>query len=247
MTHSGTINTWSECVLVIQSQHIEQSTMDSHRRRRLILLQNLARIEMEIALDELALVEYLRMVNRRRRRQLRRAGRRHWVRPWISRRDTLGQYATLMRELRAEDPTCFINYMRLPPELYDEVLTRITPRITKKDTWWRNALEPGLKLAVTMRHLASGDSYSSLKWDFRIPNNTMSIFVREVCQAIVDEYAEEVITCPSTPDEWRAIADQFAKRWNFPHVCGAIDGKHVSVLPTVNLYTTTSKGTSLFF
>ena len=63
-------------------------------------------------------------------------------------------------------------------ELHDEVLARITPRITKQDTWWRQALDPGLRFACTMRHLASGDSYSSIKWDFRVPSNTMSMFVK---------------------------------------------------------------------
>ena len=35
-------------------------------------------------------------------------------------------------------------------ELYDEVLARITPRITKQDTWWRQALDPGLRFACTI-------------------------------------------------------------------------------------------------
>jgi hypothetical protein len=148
--------------------------------------------------------------------------RRYWVKPWIYRREQLGQYDTLMRELREEDPEAFINYMRLPMELYDEVLARITPRITKSDTWWRQALDPGLKFACTMRHLESSDSYSSIKWDFRVPSNTMSMFVPEVCRAFIDEYAAS--TCPTTQAEWKEIANEFLRRWNFPHVCGALDG-----------------------
>ena len=34
--------------------------------------------------------------------------------------------------------------------------------------------------------------------------------------------------CPTTPEEWRAISDNFAERWNFPHTCGALDGNHVN-------------------
>ncbi|CAM1322063.1 Uncharacterised protein r2_g3044 [Pycnogonum litorale] len=127
--------------------------------------------------------------------------RRYWVKPWISRMEQLSQCHTLMRELREEDPEAFINYMRLPMELYDEVLARITPRIAKYGPWWRQALDPGLKFACTMRHLASGDNYSSIKWDFRVPSNIMSMFVPEVCQAIIDEYAAEIIACPTTPAE----------------------------------------------
>ncbi|XP_060598125.1 uncharacterized protein LOC132751923, partial [Ruditapes philippinarum] len=43
------------------------------------------------------------------------------------------------------------------------------------------------------------------------------------------EFAAEVIQCPTTKEEWTAIAEQFEKRWQFPHCCGALDGKHVAV------------------
>lgn len=91
------------------------------------------------------------------------------------------------------------------------------------------ALEPGLKLAITLRHLATGDSYHSLMYSFRVAHNTISLIVREVCQAIEAEYAQEVIPCPTTAAEWRAIAEEFQTKWQFPHVLGALDGKHVSI------------------
>ena len=34
--------------------------------------------------------------------------------------------------------------------------------------------------------------------------------------------------CPTAAEEWRAISDKFAERWNFPHTCGTLDGKHVN-------------------
>ena len=117
----------------------------------------------------------------------------------------------------------------MPPEMFDELLNRVGPRIQRQDTRFRRALEPGLKLAITIRHLSSGDKYPTLQFDFRVARNTISIFVPEVCQEIVDEYKGDVISCPTTQCEWRAIAEEFQRKWNVPHACGALDGKHIAI------------------
>ena len=65
----------------------------------------------------------------------------------------------LMVELRNEDHKSFQNFMRMPPAMFDEIVERLTPRITKQTTNWGTPLEPGLKVALTLRHLASGAKY----------------------------------------------------------------------------------------
>jgi len=90
-------------------------------------------------------------------------------------------------------------------------------------------LEPGLKLVITVRFLATGNSYRSLAFSFRVAFNTISLFVPEVCEVIFEEYRQELFVLPSTPDGWRDVAKKFWTRWNFPHTCGAIDGKHVAI------------------
>jgi len=174
-------------------------------------------------LTELALHQ-IHVIRRRRRR----GQRRYWVRPWIGRRRQFGLYDQLLVELRNEDQKTFKNFMRMPPEMFDELRTRVGPRISKQNTNYREAIEPGLKLAVTLRHLASGTMYRSMSYGWRVPHNTIALFIPEVCQAIIDEYKDEVMKCPSTPDGWCAVADKFMERWSFPHTCGAIDGKHVN-------------------
>ena len=36
---------------------------------------------------------------------------------------------------------------------------------------------------------------------------------------------------PTTEEEWLEIAADFEKKWQFPHCLGAIDGKHVRIVP----------------
>jgi hypothetical protein len=84
-------------------------------------------------------------------------------------------------------------------------------------------------VAIALRFLATGNTYHSLAFSFRVPHNTISLFVPEVCEAIISELADKVVVTPSTPDEWREVSDKFEARWNFWHSCGAIDGKHIAI------------------
>ena len=160
--------------------------------------------------------------------------RKIWVRNWISRRPELGLYDRLMVELRNEDTRAFQNFMRMPPAMFDAVVERLTPALTKKNTHWRAPLDPGLKVALTLRHLASGAKYRDMQYAWRVPHNTICVVVREVCMAIIEEYQEELLKAPQNDEDWRQITDDWMRRWNFPHVIGAIDGKHVACKAPAN-------------
>lgn len=45
----------------------------------------------------------------------------------------------------------------------------------------------------------------------------------------MEELREEQFTTPTTPAQWREVERKFSARWNFPHCCGAVDGKHVEI------------------
>ena len=118
-----------------------------------------------VALLQIAVLQqYLleRDVEQARRRNIRRRRpRRYQTRPWLSeeRRRLYGHYTRLLEELRVEDPQSFFNYLRMEPAMFDELVQRVGPRIEKQDTKMRKALPPGLKLAITVGFLASGDKY----------------------------------------------------------------------------------------
>ena len=39
-----------------------------------------------------------------------------------------------MEELRVEDPQFFFNYLRMEPDMFDELVQRVEPRVEKHDT-----------------------------------------------------------------------------------------------------------------
>ena len=82
-----------------------------------------------------------------------------------------------MQELQLEDEGSFYNYLRMEPAMFDELLQRVGPRIAKQNTNWRASLEPGLKLAVTLRFLATGDKYPTLQYQYRVSHGGSRVAV----------------------------------------------------------------------
>jgi len=201
----------------------------SKRRNRLQLLKWQLILNQQHNIRNMLMIQV--EVEQRRVQAIRRKKRSVWIRPWLraDQRLQFGHFSRLMEDLRVEDVKSFKNFLRLEPQMFDELVERVGPRIWRQDTTYRKALTPGLKMAITLRYLASGDSYMSLMYNFRVPINTISIFVPEVCEAIQNEYAKDVIQCPSTPAEWRNISARFASRWNFQNCVGALDGKHIAL------------------
>ncbi len=86
----------------------------------------------------------------RQRRQRRQ--RRWWCKPWVLRRPAFGQFKHLMVELEFEDPAGFQNFVRCEPAMFQEMVERLTPIIRKQDTNYHKALDPGLKVAITLQY-----------------------------------------------------------------------------------------------
>ena len=117
-------------------------------------------------------------------------------------------YNTLIEELRAR----FNNYTRLSQEMFGDVLERLTPRLQRHNTKFRNTIPPGLKLAFFLRYLATGTAYTKLGYNFRVGKETVQTFVIDVATAIVAEFSVEVVNCPTTHRGWLEITRQFEAR-----------------------------------
>ena len=102
-------------------------------------------------------------------------------------------------------------------------------RLTKQNTRLRKPLDPEEKLAVTLRFLATGESYSSLSYQYRISTSAISCFVPDVCEVIYDVLVDEYMKFPQNKEEWLHLAKEYEERWQFPNCFAAVDGKHIAL------------------
>ncbi|XP_041863337.1 putative nuclease HARBI1 [Melanotaenia boesemani] len=147
----------------------------------------------------------------------------------LQRRTGKGVYGNLLQEIRLEDPESFRQYHRLDRESFERVLETVGPSIRKVDTSMRTSISPGERLAITLRFLATGETFRSLAFQFRIGERTVSNIVDETCQALYSTMKEQYMRVPTTTEEWMEIAMEFNERWNYPCCIGAIDGKHIAI------------------
>jgi hypothetical protein len=62
----------------------------------------------------------------------------------------------LLRELNIEDGSGFRNFVSMLKNDFEILLQKIGPITERKDTKYREAIHASIRLAVTLRYLASG-------------------------------------------------------------------------------------------
>lgn len=127
--------------------------------------------------------------------------KRYWVRPSLRARSVYSgsdllsdlnqdDINPLSRELRCDGSVK--NFLRMTSNDFENLLTAIGPKIARQDTNYRLAIPARERLAVTLRYLASGDSYSSLSYLFKVSKSTISGIIPEVCAALIDELKDNI-------------------------------------------------------
>ena len=77
--------------------------------------------------------------------------------------------------------------------MFQELLHVISDKTTKKSTWYRQSIDPGLRQVITLRYLATVDGYRTLMYGFRVAHKTIRGIIRDICETIVSIYAVDVI------------------------------------------------------
>ena len=64
---------------------------------------------------------------------------------------------------------------------------------------------------------------------FGVAPCTLSLVIRQVCQAIVKLLASKLIRFPTSENELRELMTRFENKCGFPQVVGCVDGTHVPI------------------
>ena len=110
-----------------------------------------------------------------------RRRRKCWTRALLKRRTG----SSLLEDLSLGDPTGFNNFARVSRNDFEQILMQIGPQIARQDTNFRKSVSVTDRLLITLRFLATGDTFQSLMYTFRVAKSTISLIIPEVCQALV--------------------------------------------------------------
>lgn len=123
----------------------------------------------------------------KRRESVHKRKREMWIREFFKKREEEGFFNKWNIMLRDNDPALYLNFLRMKADDFDCLLERVAPIIQKSDTRFRKCIKPAEKLAVTLRFLSTGDSYTTLMYMFQMSKSSICNIIVETCSAIYDQ------------------------------------------------------------
>ncbi|XP_063529063.1 uncharacterized protein LOC134749074 [Cydia strobilella] len=156
---------------------------------------------------------------------LRARRKRNPVRPFYRCRPTEGAYTILIKNQLSSDDYLFRQYCRLNKQQFNFVLGQIIDEIQPK---YQRAINAEEKLFLTLRFLASGETFRSLSLAYRISESYIARIVKHVLN-VMRQKLVPLLMKPPSPNDFKRIEQEFWHRWNVPNCAGGIDGKHCRI------------------
>lgn len=147
-----------------------------HRHLRKILMEDLTLLA-GISFAFLA----LHKVNKKRKKYRRSI----WMKEYFKKRNF-----GILKELEFHENALFKNFTRMSKSNFRVLLGLVEPMIVKQNTHFREAIPAEVKLAITLRYLATGDSFTSLMYLFKVSKQFISSMLPGVLKAIIDALQE---------------------------------------------------------
>ena len=115
------------------------------------------------------------------RKKREKYGRSIWVKDYMKSRNS-----RLIRDLELNEDVLFKNFTRMSKRNFYTILGIVEPMITKQNTRFRESVSAEMKLAITLRYLATGDSFVSLMYLFKVSKQFISSMLPRVLKAIIE-------------------------------------------------------------
>lgn len=78
-------------------------------------------------------------------------------------------------------------------DLFDQLVDMVMPFIQRQNTNMRECISPRDRVSITLRFLATGETYRSLEYSMRIPACTISRIIPETCRVIYEILRKEYL------------------------------------------------------
>lgn len=75
---------------------------------------------------------------------------------------------------------------------FEHLINLVGPRIGRRSTSFRKAIPVKERLAITLRFLATGNSYTSLSYLFKVSKQSISKIVPEVCDSLIEALKDHI-------------------------------------------------------
>ena len=102
-----------------------------------------------------------------------------------------GAFHTIFKELKEQDSDGFKGYVRMDIDHFEELVHLLNPFSQKQDTNRTECISSKERCCITLRYIASGESFRSLRYQFQISTKAVSYRVYELAFAITQALEKE--------------------------------------------------------
>ena len=111
------------------------------------------------------------------------------TREWVKRREQSGCFNNITKELKVDNRLGFIEMFQIDVGDFEFILGKILYLISPRQMsnfGGHLLIMPDERLALTLRYVATVESFQSLNFQFRIFLNAVSYIIKGCCNALVD-------------------------------------------------------------
>ncbi|KYN43061.1 hypothetical protein ALC56_02500 [Trachymyrmex septentrionalis] len=150
------------------------------------------------------IIYFVRYCNERKQRQF-------WVRSIFNTERKLQQGASdnLIKEMLAEDMEKYVDYFRMPSQIFEALLPLVGSTITKQ-YFIRDSISPESRFQILHCAIEHQENMKYLLYAFRVGHNTISKIISETCEAIWKCLKDSVFP-KDDKESWKTVADEFER------------------------------------